>query len=60
MPVEGVDKAVGLLIEKEVSEISKVFNPVRPMVAIFGGAKLEDKIDIMKGTISDMQKGDAI
>lgn len=39
----------GLLLEREVDTITKVIeNPERPLVAIIGGAKISDKIDILK------------
>lgn len=42
----------GLLLEKEVDTISSVMeNPERPLVAIIGGAKIADKIDILKRCI---------
>lgn len=38
----------GLLLEKEVDTISTVMeNPKRPLMAIIGGAKISDKIDIL-------------
>jgi phosphoglycerate kinase len=38
----------GLLIEKEVDTITNVIeNPERPLMAIIGGAKISDKIDIL-------------
>ncbi|GAC1500106.1 MAG: phosphoglycerate kinase [Candidatus Saccharimonadales bacterium] len=38
----------GLLLEKEVSTISQVMeNPARPLMAIVGGAKIADKIDLL-------------
>jgi phosphoglycerate kinase len=38
----------GLLIEKEVDTITKVMSePKRPLVAIIGGAKIADKIDVL-------------
>lgn len=38
----------GLLLEKEVDTITNVMqNPQRPLVAIIGGAKIADKIDIL-------------
>ncbi|HKR81404.1 MAG TPA: phosphoglycerate kinase [Candidatus Saccharimonadales bacterium] len=38
----------GLLLEKEVDTITNVMeNPTRPLVAIVGGAKISDKIDIL-------------
>lgn len=38
----------GLLLEKEVSAISEAMNnPQKPLMAIVGGAKISDKIDIL-------------
>jgi phosphoglycerate kinase len=38
----------GLLLEKEVNAITDVMqNPERPLVAVIGGAKISDKIDIL-------------
>jgi len=38
----------GLLLEKEVDTITNVMeNPARPLVAVIGGAKIADKIDIL-------------
>lgn len=51
---EGVTKyfdqcAAGYLIEKELQYLGQaVANPVRPMVAILGGAKISGKIDVIK------------
>lgn len=39
----------GLLLEKEVDTITNVMeNPARPLVAVIGGAKIADKIDILR------------
>lgn len=38
----------GLLVEKEVSAINEMMeNPPRPLMAIIGGAKISDKLDII-------------
>ncbi len=38
----------GLLLEKEVDTITNVMeNPARPLVAVIGGAKISDKIDVL-------------
>jgi phosphoglycerate kinase len=42
----------GLLLEKEVDTITNVMqNPQRPLMAIIGGAKIADKIDILRRCI---------
>jgi phosphoglycerate kinase len=42
----------GFLLEKEVDTITKVMHdPVRPLVAVIGGAKIHDKIDILNRLI---------
>ncbi|MBE4704074.1 phosphoglycerate kinase [Spiroplasma platyhelix] len=43
------DSCVGFLIEKELTMLNKiVLNPSRPFVAVLGGAKVSDKIDVIK------------
>ena len=44
----------GLLLESEVTTITRVMKePKRPLVAIIGGAKIEDKIDVLKKFVSE-------
>ena len=44
---------VGFLVKKELSAFDKILNnPARPMVAILGGAKIGDKIDIVENLIN--------
>lgn len=43
------DSCVGFLIEKELTMLNKVvINPARPFVAVLGGAKVSDKINVIK------------
>lgn len=42
---------IGFLIEKEIIGLEPVINPKHPFVIIMGGAKVEDKLDIIKGLL---------
>ncbi|WP_312978914.1 phosphoglycerate kinase [Leuconostoc falkenbergense] len=49
--------AAGFLMEKEIKFLGdSVANPVRPFVAIIGGAKVSDKIEIVKSLLSKADK----
>jgi len=50
--------AAGFLMEKELKALGKVtHNPEKPLVAVMGGAKVSDKIDLIKNFLG---KADAI
>ena len=49
--------AVGYLIQKEISFMGNALeNPVRPLVAILGGAKVSDKIGVINNLIEKCDK----
>ncbi len=46
--------AVGFLIEKEINMIVKeIENPKRPFVAILGGAKISDKLNVVENLVAN-------
>jgi len=51
------DKAAGLLMEAELKAFAKVLDtPERPLLAILGGAKIADKIPLIKNLIEKADK----
>ena len=51
------DKAAGFLMESELKAFGKVLdNPDRPLLAILGGAKIADKIPLIKNLIEKADK----
>lgn len=50
--VDLADKVAGFLVEKELAAFAAVLeNPQRPLLAILGGAKIADKIPLIKSLI---------
>ncbi len=48
-------KGVGLLMKEELENLEKAFsNPKRPVIGIIGGAKVSDKINILKSILARM------
>jgi len=46
---EFLPSVAGLLFEKEISELTRVFeNPAKPLVLVLGGAKIDTKIGVLK------------
>jgi phosphoglycerate kinase len=53
----GKPRAVGFLIQKELKFLGEaVSNPKRPFVAIMGGAKVSDKIEVIRQLLSKADK----
>ncbi len=53
-------KAAGLLLEKEVTQLSRALHPQHPFVVILGGAKVSDKIQVIDNLLARMTQGDSI
>lgn len=43
--------AIGLLMEKEIIGLKPIINPMHPFTVIMGGAKVSDKLDIIKNIL---------
>lgn len=55
--MEGKPKVVGFLVEKEITYLSDAIgHPKRPFVAILGGAKVSDKIMVIKNLLGICDK----
>ena len=50
-----LEKAAGLLMKEELDNLEKALsNPAKPVLAIFGGAKVSDKIEVLKNIVQRM------
>ena len=49
------EKCVGLLVQKEISALNRALhNPPQPVVGVFGGAKISDKIPVIRNLARHM------
>ena len=46
-----LDSGIGFLVMEEISNLSRLDDPVRPFVVIMGGAKLSDKLGVISSLI---------
>ena len=51
------DRAAGYLLQSEVEALSSVLeDPARPLVAVLGGAKVSDKIEVIQNLLNVVEK----
>jgi phosphoglycerate kinase len=49
------EKAAGLLMKEELENLGRALsNPTKPVVAIFGGAKVSDKLEVLRNILQRM------
>ena len=52
LAMEGKPRVIGFLVEKEIAFLSSAIDsPTRPLVAILGGAKVSDKLGVIKALL---------
>ncbi|MBN1788471.1 MAG: phosphoglycerate kinase [Sedimentisphaerales bacterium] len=55
--MEGKDRVIGFLIEKELKFLGDALNnPQKPFAAILGGAKISDKLNVIENLISKVDR----
>ena len=51
-----IPSGIGFLMQKELEGLEPIINPIHPFVVIMGGAKLEDKIALIKSILTKCDK----
>lgn len=51
-----IPSGIGFLMQKELEGLEPIINPIHPFVVIMGGAKLEDKIALIKSILPKCDK----
>lgn len=46
-----LDSGIGFLVSKELNELDKLDDPLRPFVVIMGGSKVSDKLDVITNLV---------
>ncbi|HTL39216.1 MAG TPA: phosphoglycerate kinase, partial [Methylomirabilota bacterium] len=53
---EAMPAYAGVTFLKEISALSKIFNPTQPMVVLLGGAKVDDKVETIENLAKNTNK----